>query len=169
MKRLPKNPISSENAAKIKSLCASGINQNFCNHFPYPLPSSHHAPTATSAFSVWYQIFWLRTSTAGLTKYCSLALIYGICHHIESHTIQILAIIRRRCLALHPAYRYIMTLNIANTSNVPKSGICKKSKPTNDIKTRYERYPLFSCKIDFFLYNRHAKNTTNHNLKNSDG
>lgn len=66
--KLPKNPISSENAAKIKSLCASGMNPNFCNPFPYPLPNNPHPHTAINACWFCHPICLACGSTSELIK-----------------------------------------------------------------------------------------------------
>jgi hypothetical protein len=62
------NPTSSENAAKIKSDCASGINQNFCNHFPYHFPNNHHHQIAINACWFCHPICLLCGSTSELKK-----------------------------------------------------------------------------------------------------
>jgi hypothetical protein len=56
-------PTSSENAANTKSLCASGINQNFCNHLPYHFHRNHHHQTDINACCVCRQIHLLFGST----------------------------------------------------------------------------------------------------------
>ena len=72
---LPRNPISSENAAKIKSDCASGIYPNFCNHLPYHCHRNHHQPIAMRACSFCRQICLLCGSTSELKKQVNLSLI----------------------------------------------------------------------------------------------
>jgi len=63
MNILPTKPISSENAAKMKSLWASGRYQNFCNPLPYHCPANHHHQIAIRA--CWFCRHALRSLSVG--------------------------------------------------------------------------------------------------------
>jgi hypothetical protein len=69
-------PISSQKAANTKSLCASGIYQNFCNHFQYHCPNTHHQPIAIIACLVCHPAPRHDLSDSGEKKYANLLLIY---------------------------------------------------------------------------------------------
>lgn len=132
---LPTNPISSENAAKTKSLCASGMNPNFCNHLPYPFPNNHPPPIAISACSFCRQICLACGSTFELMKYVNLFWMY------ENLSLTIPATLPPKspaqmpsnrmistCLILAPEYRHMINPTIPRIITVPRSGISKKTK-----------------------------------------
>ncbi len=172
----PTKPISSENAAKIKSLCASGINQNFCSHFPYHFPSSPHQPIATSACWFCRPISLACGSTFELIKYVNLFWMYAnlwltmpaILPTTRTDASQPNKI-HKIYFILAPAYRHIISHTIARIITVPRSGINRKIKKSNAFKIMNETKKSFVFTLSRFLINHQPRNSTYHNLKNSAG
>ena len=172
----PINPISSENAAKTKSLCASGMNQNFCNHFPYHFPRNPHPPIANNACWFCHPICLAWGSTLELMKYVNLFWIYANLSLIipaippsKSQLINHQNIIHITCFALAPAYRHMTSPTIARIITVQRSGINRNTKKNIASRIINEMKKSLVFILSRFLINHHPKKSTYHSLKNSAG
>lgn len=173
---LPTNPISSENAAKTKSLCASGMNPNFCSHFPYPLPNMPHPPIASNACWFCRPICLACGSTSELRKYVNLFCMY------ENLSLTMPAMlptnnppksppksIRMIYLILAPAYRHMTNPTMPRIMTVPRSGMSRKRKKNIAFNMMNERKKSFVFTLSRFLISRHHRKSTYPSLKNSAG
>jgi hypothetical protein len=160
----------------MKSLCASGINQNFCNHFPYPLPKKPPPPIANNACSFCHQICFACGSTFELMKYVNLFWMYAnlsltmpaIPPNINPAVIQPNKI-QRIYFIFAPAYRHIISPTIPKIITVPRSGINKKTKKRRALSIINEMKNSLVFVLSRFLISHHERKSTYHNLKNSDG
>ena len=166
---LPKNPTSSANAAKIKSLCASGMYQNFWSHLPYHLPSQPPPQTDMSACCVCRPTPLPVVSASGLMKYSTLFSMYECLVERNAPSSKNQIIITSTYWILPPAYRYMTIATVQSTSAVPKSGSNPNTQIRSNVITTKLTKNLLSVCCFFFLTSRDEKKKTNPTLKNSPG